>query len=340
MKTLAALTTALLAALLILTPALASAATGTITVQTNALSYTTGQTITITGTVSPAPSGTPELIVQVTGPSGVVFREPAMITSGSFSVPGFTAAGPNWVSGSYSVLAGGLSGYNNGTYTFTLTATGVSSSGLALEVFASGSSLVTPGQTAAISALVVWNNGSVAKNVEFTGSQLILPSGTSSSAPAPVSAGNGYWWSIPITSSNPDGLYVVELKAAVGSWVAWGQASFTVNSGIASGSAVNALGKQVSDNFSKTWAALTSMQTAITNAISSSQTAITNAITSAQSALSTAVGTATSAAQTAATDASNAQSNVSNVTTYILVVAILVAITLVLELAVLVRKLS
>jgi hypothetical protein len=270
-----------------------------------------------------------------------VFREPAVITAGSFSIPGFTAAGPDWVTGSYSVLAGGLAGYNNGTYTFTLTAITSSSSGLTLQMFTSGSSLVTPGQTAAISALVVWNNGSVARNVKFTGSQLISPSGTNSSAPAPVAlATGGYWWNIPITSSTPNGLYVVELRASVGSVVVWGQASFTVNTGIATSSSVNALGEQISANFSKTWTTLSSMQTAITNAISSAQTAITNAITSAQSALSTAIGSATTAAQTAATDASSASSNVSNVTTYVLVVAILVAITLVLELAVLVRKLS
>ena len=335
MKTLAALTTALLAALLILTPALAFAATGTITVQTNATSYTTGQSITITGTASPAPAGTPELIVQVTGPSGVVFREPAVITTGSFSVPAFTAAGPDWVTGSYSVLAGGLAGYSNGTYSFTLTSTAPVSSSLTLEESATASTPLNAGQTAQISAWVYWNNGSAASGATFTG-WVISPSGTPTAITAPTAnpTAGDYWWNIP-TSGHSSGLYAVILGAKAGGQTVWTQTSFTIGD-YATGNQVSALGSAISANFSKTWTLLGSITTAIGN----SQTAITNAITSAQSALSTAIGSATSAAQTAAADASNAQSNVSNVTTYILVVAILAAITLVLELAVLVRKLS
>jgi len=134
MKTLIAASTALMAALLILTPALAFAATpGTITVNTNSASYSTGQSITITGSASPAPAGTPELIVQVTGPSGVVFREPVTVTSGSFSVPAFPAAGSDWVAGTYTVLAGGLAGYNNGTTTFTFTTSSSCTSGCGIS---------------------------------------------------------------------------------------------------------------------------------------------------------------------------------------------------------------
>jgi hypothetical protein len=58
------------------------------------------------------------------------------------------------------------------------------------------------------------------------------------------------------------------------------------------------------------------------------------------STLQSAVNAASSSASTAATDASAAQSAVSSTQTYVLVVAVLAAITLVLELAILVRKLS
>lgn len=347
----------MLAALFILSPVIAATPTYTLSVATNAHSYTINQTITITGVVSPAPGSGTEVSLFVYNPQNVlVYPTVASVdgTSGDYTatVPSTSVGvGNNWITGTYTVKATwALTGTStpvtqSATFTFTGKATPVA--GTTLEVLTSGSSLVLPGETAAISALVVWNNGTVAPSpVNFTGSWFISPSGAASAAPAPVQAGKGYWWSIPVTSSTADGLYVVELKAAVGSTVAWGQASFTVSSGtsgIASGSAVssansslnalgnqvNTLGNKISANFSKTWTALSSMQTAITNAISSAQTALT-----------TAINGATSAAQTAATDASNAQSDVSTVTTYVLVVAILVAITLVLELAVLVRKLS
>lgn len=122
-------------------------------------------------------------------------------------------------------------------------------------------------------------------------------------------------------------------------------------------------------NFTAVATAITAAQTAITGAITSSQTAITSAITSATSGLATAssISTLSSAVSTgfsgisttlsgvatassisalgttvsnAVTQATNAANNSSTTSTYVLVVAVLVAITLVLELAVLVRKLS
>jgi hypothetical protein len=115
--------------------------------------------------------------------------------------------------------------------------------------------------------------------------------------------------------------------------------------------------------------AISNSQTAITTAISNAQGAITTAISSAQSTLagdittaqghitdaitaatSTLAGdisSATTAAQSAATQAQNAVSAANNAVSggntsqnYVLVVAVLAAITLVLELAILVRKLS
>jgi uncharacterized protein YoxC len=70
---------------------------------------------------------------------------------------------------------------------------------------------------------------------------------------------------------------------------------------------------------------------------------LTSALSGVTSSLSTIQSSLTSAAnnaQTAATDASNAANGASTAQTYVLVVAVLAAITLVLELAILVRKLS
>jgi len=102
------------------------------------------------------------------------------------------------------------------------------------------------------------------------------------------------------------------------------------------------LQKDLSGNFSSLSSAITGvssavggLSTGITN-IQSSLTSITNTLSS----INTAVGNAATDASNAATDASNAQSAISSTTTYVLVVAVLAAITLVLELAILVRKLS
>jgi trimeric autotransporter adhesin len=77
------------------------------------------------------------------------------------------------------------------------------------------------------------------------------------------------------------------------------------------------------------------LSTSITG-IQNSLTSITNSLTS----ISTAANNAASAANTAATQAQNAANAVSSNQTYVLVVAVLAAIVLVLELAILVRKVS
>jgi len=80
---------------------------------------------------------------------------------------------------------------------------------------------------------------------------------------------------------------------------------------------------------------LGTVQTDVTNMQGQLTTMANNIAT-----LNTAVMTATTAAQGAQTAATNANNAVSSTQTYVLVVAVLAAITLVLELAILVRKLS
>jgi methyl-accepting chemotaxis protein len=109
-------------------------------------------------------------------------------------------------------------------------------------------------------------------------------------------------------------------------------------------------------NFSAMSSALTAMSTQLTNLagqvttistnLGTVQTDVTNmqgqltTISNNITTLNSAVQSATSAAQAAQTAAQNANNAVSSTQTYVLVVAVLAAITLVLELAILVRKLS
>ncbi len=72
------------------------------------------------------------------------------------------------------------------------------------------------------------------------------------------------------------------------------------------------------------------------NSIQSSMTSLTNSV----GQINTAINNLGPQIQTAATNAQNAANSVSSTQTYVLVVAVLAAITLVLELAILVRKLS
>ncbi len=349
MKTLAAIGTALLAAVLLLTPmiAIASAASGTISVQTNATTYTTGQMITITGTLTPKPSGTPEIIVQVTGPAGVVFREPTTVTSGSFSVPAFKAAGSDWVTGSYTVLAGGLTGYLNGTTVFYLTTTSSLSSAVTLDVSATASTPLNAGQTAQVSAWVFWTNGTKVSDATFRG-WVITPDGTpinaSTIAMASPVAGD-YWWNIP-TSGFSQGLYAVILGARAGGQTAWTQTSFTIGD-FATGAQMSVLSSDMMGNFTGLSSALSTLSTDMNGNFTAQSTSIAHLVAGLSTSVSglsrdmngnfTSISSKLGDLSTTVTNASN---NVTSTQTYVLVVAVLAAIILVLALAILVRKLS
>ena len=84
---------------------------------------------------------------------------------------------------------------------------------------------------------------------------------------------------------------------------------------------------------------LSQQLTALSNNVSGMSTTITQ-MSQTINGLNQAIQAAQTAAQNAETAANNANSSVSSTQTYVLVVAVLAAITLVLELAILVRKLS
>jgi trimeric autotransporter adhesin len=309
MKTLTTILTAFLTAIIILGPALV-VAQGTITVTTNASSYTTGQDITISGTVTPSESGVATVVV--TSPTNVpVYRNAIAVSSGSFSTGPFPAGGSDWPTGTYTVLVA-LSGYTNGTTTFSYTATGVSSTTSALQLFAQASSVVPLGETAYVSAFALWNNGTAATNVSFTG-DIVSPSGsyTAVSAGTPSQLAGSYWWSIPTTSSTPTGLYQVILTGTASGVTVSAFTSYTV-ADIASNSSLSGISSQLSSlsssvssmssSLSSIQSSLSSMQSTLSG-LSTSITSINTQVTNANSSLSKIGGisgqlSAISAAQT------------------------------------------
>ena len=352
MKPLPAIGAGLLAAFLLLSPVV-MAAGPTISVTPTSVSGT--QTITISGTTTASAA----VGIKVTNPSGTtVFIDNVVANSAGAYTDSFSAGGTSaWVTGTYTASATVAS--QTSTATFQYTAVAPTPAGNQLTVLASANSIVYAGQTAQIQAYVYWSaNGTAASSAVTVTAWWVNPSGTVSSPTAGTSDGSGFWtWSVSLPSSAADGTYSVVVEAAHGPAWGYGSTGFTVNSQVASSSSISSavtagfatLQKDLSANFSSLSSAITSISSGVTGLTSSvttmqnSLTSITNSLTSITNtlnSLSTAVGNAVTAANTAATDASNASSSVSSTQTYVLVVAVLAAITLVLELAILVRKLS
>jgi len=352
MKPLPAIGAGLLAAFLFLSPVV-MAAGPTISVTPSSASGT--QTITISGTTTASAA----VGIKVTNPSGVtVALANVVATSAGAYTYSFAAGGSSaWVTGTYTASATVAS--QTSTATFSYTATAPLPSGNQLTVLASANSLVYAGQTALIQAYVYWSaNGTAAHSSVTVTAWWVDPSGAVSTPAAGTSDGSGFWtWSVSLPSSAADGSYSAVVKAASGPAWGYGSTGFTVNSQVASSSSISSavtagfatLQKDLSANFSSLNSGLTTISSGVSGLTSSmttmqnSLTSITNSLTSITNTLgsiSTAVGNAVTAANTAATDASNASSSVSSTQTYVLVVAVLAAITLVLELAILVRKLS
>jgi hypothetical protein len=263
MKTLRTIATVLLAAFLVLGPLAAFAAGETVTVATNAQTYTGQATIEVSGTVTPPPtSAGTSVVITTTGPMGAVDINPAPVaaTTGTYSYV-LVAGSSDWVPGTYTVNAtyGGPGGTGSGTTTFAYQGVVIGTT-TTVTTTTTTTVIVT---TATVSVVTVTNN-------------------------------------VP----NPD-------TAALSSI----QSSLTSITGTLStiSSAVTALQGSVS-----------TLQTAVTG-ISSQLTTVSNGIQSV------------SGISQQLTNLNNA---VNNNQTYVLVVAALAAITLVLELAILVRKLS
>lgn len=334
-----------------------ASASGSITFSSPAAgaSYKGVQSYSIAGTVSPAPGVVDNVFITVKNPSGVTVDAasvPATPSSGSFSYATATGGSTNWNSGTYTITATDSYGAT-GTTTFTYTAAAapVSTTGLFLTVQAVAATPDFPGQTVQVTALVSFSNGT---NVAATwsGSHYHDPSGAVTVLSAPTSIGPGmYMWTITLPSNAANGLYSVHLRANASGFLAWGVAGFTVNTALASSASQN----NILGNLSALSAVVNTLSSTV-NGISSTVGTISSTvgtINTAVSTISTNVGTILSNLNSLTGTVSTISSNVNTIQsqlpsagaisttqTYVLVVAVLAAITVVLELAVLVRKLS
>jgi len=332
--------TALVAAL-VLAPMAASAGSITFSSPAAGSSFKGSQSYTISGTVSPAPGQADSAFVSVTSPSGATVDAgsvPVGASTGTFSYSTAVGGSAQWVSGTYTITATDSYGAT-GTTTFTYTAAATPAAGLALEVMATASTPVYAGQTAQISALVAWNNGTAATGATFK-VFLVSPSGSATPlTTTPLTPTSGeYWWNYPVPAGSADGLYALVIGATAGTFTEWTQTSFTVNSEVASQANLGGLSKDMQGNFS----ALNTAIQAVSTAVGTVNTAVSG-VSSTLSSMQTTLGNINTAVQNLSglsSQLSSVSSSISTTQTYVLVVAVLAAITLVLELAILVRKLS
>lgn len=329
MKTLPAIIAIALGLALVLVPAVSFAA-GSITFSSPApgSSFKGTQSYTIAGTVSPAPGVADNVFITVKNPSGTTVDAASVSvtpSTGAFTYSTATGGSSYWVSGTYTITATDSYGAT-GTTTFSYTAVAPPSAGpaVSLVVDAVAASPVAPGSTVGVSVLIYWSNGTLVNKVSFAGSHYHNPSGTPTPLGSPTQVGPGmFWFTISLPSNSATGLYAVHIKANATGTIGYAQAGFTV-ADLATGSSQSAIQTSLT-GITNTLSQVTSSLSSISGALGTLQTTANNAATQAQNA---------------ATNASNAASAVSSTQTYVLVVAVLAAITLVLELAILVRKLS
>jgi hypothetical protein len=265
MKTLRTIATVLLAAFLVLGPMAAFAAGETVTVTTNAQTYTGQATIQVSGTVTPAPSsaGT-SVVVTTTGPMGAVDTGEAPVASATGTYSYVFVAGSNlWSSGTYTVNAtyGGPGGTGSGTTTFA---------------YQGAIGVATITVTSTVTTTSISTTTTTAFSTVTTTSAVI----------------------------NPDTAQLNTIQTAL--------------------TAITATLGTISSGVTALTGSVNTIQTAVTG-ISSQLTTVSNGIQSV-SGISAQLTTLNNA--------------INNNQTYVLVVAALAAITLVLELAILVRKLS
>jgi len=369
MKTLRTIAAILLAAFMVLAPVVAFAAGETVTVATNATSYSGASTIQVTGTVTPAPTSTNTAVVVTTkGPAGVVDTGtvPVATGTGAYAYTFVAGGSPMWTSGTYVVNAtyGGPGGTGSATASFAYTAGGTGGGGpqgINVQVTASGP---TPaGAQEYVAILTSFQaNGSLAA-ATFQTVHYHTPAGTlvtlCSSSPCAAgttgtfttihkgfyeinftapSAVGGYfvhaWTNGPVANgvSTGQGQGLAEFTVAAAGGTTGSTTTTTVTTTVPSSdaSALAAIQTQL-NTINSAVGGISGLQTSV-NGISQSVTGLTTTLTGLQNSL-TSIGNISG-------QLTSLTNSVNNNQTYVLVVAALAAITLVLELAILVRKLS
>jgi hypothetical protein len=336
MKPIPALIAATFVFVLVLSP-FAAFAVGSITFSSPAsgATYKGSQSYTISGSVSPAPGGPDNVFITVKNPSGTPVDAQSVSatpSTGAFTYATAVGGTSNWVTGTYTITATD-SFSATGTTTFTYTAQAVITPGSGLAVHVDANSPAFAGQSVEVAATVTWANGSLASVSSWLTAEYFTPGATtptSLGSPTKITEGTtvvAYTWTVALPSTAADGLYLVHIQANASGTASYGTGSWTVNGQVAKESSVAAL--------ASTLASIQTSISSIQGSLSSLSTASTNIQTSVQ-ALQSSVGSLSGLAA----KIDGAVSGINTTQTYVLVVAVLAAITLVLELAVLVRKLS
>jgi prefoldin subunit 5 len=389
---------------LMLSPMLASAATGSITFSSPSAgsSYSGTTAYTISGTITPTPTLPDNVVITVTlqggSPSPLDEQTVAAGAGGTFTYSTNAGGSAAWVSGTYVITAFDSNGAT-GTTTFKYTATIGGSTSSTGYVTIVAPSLLVQGQTGNI---FIWSSspGSITAWVLAPGATSTTALTATRVSPNPGSL-DVYAASYTVAATAANGVYLVGAAVtnttSTPAFSASNIGSFTVNGGVVSSTAlsgigtnVTAIGKSVATLVTG-WTTLNSEVTSLQSSVASLNTAVgtlttnVNSITtslgtvssdvsalqtsistlsSTVNTISTSVSSLSSGISTLSTDVSNLQttvnglaglstqmtalqtsvtnlnSSVSNDQTYILVVAVLAILTLVLELAILIRKMS
>ncbi len=346
MKTLPTIAAGMLAAFLAFAPLLSPASAASVTVNVSPAGASGTQLITISGTYSPAAAGL-SAFIQAKNPNGVtVISATAGVdpTAGTFTYSVNAGGNTNWVTGAYSVTVS-VSG-TSGSASFSYTAAGPTptpSNVNALTVWVQATTPAFPGDTVQIATLVEWTqNGSLAAT-NFQTAHYHTPTGGLVNLGTPTTIHKGfYFWTITLPATAATGTYFVHVWVNNSGPQGQGLGSFTVSSSLASGASQAQVLTAVQGVSTAVGGIQSSLSTSL-GQITTALTALQGAVTTLQTAATT-TQAAAAAAQKAASDLSASvgtiTSGVQSSQTYILVVAALAAITLVLELAILVRKLS
>ncbi|MGC9145993.1 MAG: hypothetical protein ACP5GS_07800 [Nitrososphaeria archaeon] len=347
-----------------------AASSYSITVAPSASTYYQGQTVTISGKVSPVPPAGTTVTLKVVGPTGGVYIDSVnpSSTTGAYSFSFVLLPKSNWPAGKYSVNVTWAESYqgpfasNTTSFTVLSAPVPVTPTVSPYTVKAYTSTPLLPGQNLEVEALAMWSNGSPVTSASFPVAEFVTPSGSIESLGSPTQINKGvYLWTMAVPSSASTGVYSVILEANVSSVTEWVTTSYTVNSGIASESDLLSLNSSVSGissslsslsgtmttQYSSVMSSLASISTMISDlktSVSSDYSSLSSAISSMSSTVSTissttsslsSVGTSVSSLQSSV---SSLESTVSSLSTYLLVVAVLAIIIIVLELVLLVRK--
>jgi hypothetical protein len=330
MKTIPALVAATLVLVLVVSP-LTAHAVGSITFSSPASgsSFRGSASYTISGSVSPAPGGPDGVFLSVKNPGGSQVdagNVPANAGTGAFSFSTAVGGSNLWTTGTYTITATDSFGATGST-TFTYTAPGPTPVASQLNVHVDAATPDYAGQSVGVAATVTWANGSLATVSNWLTAEYFAPGSTTPTplgSPTAIVEGStivAYAWTVALPSSAADGLYLVHLQANATNNAGYGSGSFTVNSQIASKTGLASIASSIT--------ALQSSVASISTAVTGLQTSLTSISTSVSS-LSGLSGQIT----TLGNQVTSAANGISTTQTYVLVVAVLAAITLVLELAV------